>query len=216
MEHARSELPSDPQRPVRMGRDARLDELTAAPADVAQVGRPMSQDQAARIERLHATPNENNSKGERAAAERGRQHPAQGARAVALVASIAATAGIGAAMAYADSAQDTDIEIAVPGITSTSSLVFPTPQSFKVPELADLAPSQPMAPGATPAGEPTREAPSQSQTADAVGTEPVVSPGPKATRYVDGVFTGTSEYTRWGNVSGRNQRLVTVRSSTSK
>jgi uncharacterized protein with FMN-binding domain len=120
----------------------------------------------------------------RAAASR-RQHPAQGARAVALVSSILSTLGVGVALARADS----------PAATTT------TPSAA-----GSTAPTTPGAGGSVPTGGAAGSA--ASSTAPAAGT---TSP---AGSYADGVYTGPAEYTRWGDVQVqvtiRNGKITSV------
>lgn len=113
---------------------------------------------------------------EPAAPVRRRAHPSRGARAVALVASVAATGSVGAAMAYADRSGGT----VAAGTTE------------------DLAAAQPAGAPATTVAPARAPAPTASAPSPTITTVPAKPAGP-----ADGTWTGPAEYTRWGNVQVR-------------
>jgi uncharacterized protein with FMN-binding domain len=103
-----------------------------------------------------------------------RRHPSRGARTAALIASVAATGSVGAAMAHADrSSGATDVAAA-------DNVAAPAP-----------APSSPTFPTSP-----------RSPTFPTSPTSPTTVPAPSAA-LVDGTWTGPAEFTRWGNVQVR-------------
>jgi uncharacterized protein with FMN-binding domain len=96
-----------------------------------------------------------------------RKHPSHGARAIALVSSVAATVGVAAALAGADRSHATTTTVAGSAMQATTT----------------APPSSTSSPGN-----------STSATAAAPSTTTA------STTYADGVYTGTAEFTRWGDV----------------
>jgi uncharacterized protein with FMN-binding domain len=118
-----------------------------------------------------------------------RKHPSHGARVIALVSSVSATVGVGAALAHADAAaasQATGASTATATVASSASSVS-----------AGASPSTVAAASATAS---TTSAASTSVSA--------------ASAYADGTYTGASEWTKWGNyqvqVTIQNGKIVSI------
>lgn len=109
----------------------------------------------------------------------GTRHPAQGARAAALVASVASTVGVALALTVADR----------PPATTTSTVATGAASSSAATSSSSSATSSSAA--AAPAATTAAQTPTTTAT-----TVP-------AARYANGVWTGTAEYTKWGNVQVR-------------
>ena len=150
--------------------------------------RPISDDQAARLARLRDSKTPMN--GKRVVPVARRQHPARGARAIALVASLGATGGIGLAMAYSDGALVTET------VVGTASEISTVPATIRVIE--PLTVPQPE-PTATLMAEPLT-VPQPEPTAAPETPEPLGGVNAESGGYNDGAFSGTAEYTRWGDV----------------
>ena len=125
-----------------------------------------------------------------------RQHPAHGARVLALAASVTATAGIAGALALADddsttiaSTPDTDPTSSAAATATTSDVAAPATTSIDVVE--DTTPQEAV-------GESAVE-----DTSSVATTSPATTatPSTEATSvWADGVWSGTAEYTEWGDV----------------
>ena len=120
-----------------------------------------------------------------------RNHPARGARVLALAASVTATVGITGAMALADGGDDETL-------ASTSSDGGSDPgatESSTQRTEADTSTIEPATSEAVPA-ESTTEPTVESTTTG----ESAVAEAPSPSAYGDGVWAGTAEYTEWGDV----------------
>ena len=104
-----------------------------------------------------------------------RKHPSHGARVVALVSSVTATVGVGAALGLADRA--------AASTAATASSVVPSTVAT-------------------------------SASGTATGTAAAATVASTSSTYADGVYTGASEYTKWGNyqvrVTIQNGKIVSI------
>lgn len=105
-----------------------------------------------------------------------KKHVSHGARIVALAASVSATGGLGAAMAAADHAATHEFD------------------TIEVAASAGLsaAPATVMSQSSSTTG-------AASTTRNSTTTTPATPPA-AASGYADGTYTGTAQYTKWGNV----------------
>lgn len=129
---------------------------------------------------------------------RPRIHPAKRAHAVALVSSIAATGGITMAMAAADRAGDSGELITAAAVASTPAATAPTTGATAATPTTTRSGATPTT-TATAAPSTRSAAASASTTTRATTTAPASADGV----YADGTWTGTAQYTKWGNVQVR-------------
>ncbi len=128
------------------------------------------------------------------------RHPARGARAVALTASVVATGAVAAALAYSEGAWSADDD-PVAGAS--------TVQPETSPVVADSSPTTTNAASGIAASDSTPEsttATTPSTTAGATTTPDTTEPVgnvAQASGYADGIYSGTAEYTEWGDVQVR-------------
>ncbi len=122
-----------------------------------------------------------------------RQHPARGARAVALAASVVATGVVTAALSYSEGAWGADSEIAADDftdqLTSSPATVDSTPAS--APTVA--------ADTATPTTPSTSVASTTTPDTTPETTQPTEILG-DSSGYANGLYLGTAEDTEWGDV----------------
>ncbi|MFW2332331.1 FMN-binding protein [Ilumatobacter sp.] len=115
------------------------------------------------------------------------RHPARGARAVALTASVVATGAVAAALAYSEGAWSADDDpVAADSSPTTTNDASGIAASDSTPEIT-TAPT----PSTTAATTTTPDT-----------TEPVGNVA-RASGYADGIYSGTAEYTEWGDVQVR-------------
>ena len=122
-----------------------------------------------------------------------RRHPARGARAVALIASLTATGGVATGLAAAEGAFSDDD----PELESAQSSVGTIPSGTEPPASASVAVAdEPTAATSSVATTSPTTEPQVAVTDIAVGTEPAEA----SSGYTDGVYLGTAEYTEWGDI----------------
>lgn len=148
-----------------------------------------------------------------------RQHPARGARALALVASVAATGVVGTGLAYADhSTAGADTASGSTARSATASLPTPVPAAtaataggtqVRTPSTATPSTATPSTAGRTVTPSTTGRAAAPATTAATAATAATTSASGSggAARFADGVWTGPPVGTRWGDV----QVAVTIR-----
>ena len=141
--------------------------------------------------RLAAKPEKTASAHERGQSRR--RHPARGARAVALIASLTATGGVATGLAASEGAFSDDD----PELESAQSSVGITPSGIQPPASAPATVADELTASTSSVAttSPTTE-PQVAVTDPAAETEPVVA----SSGYTDGVYLGTAEYTEWGDV----------------
>jgi uncharacterized protein with FMN-binding domain len=118
-----------------------------------------------------------------------RRHPARGARALALAASVVATGSVAAVLAYSEGAWSADSNVAQN--ESADQL-----NSSAVTVDSSAAASSTIAPDTATSTTPSTTATS---TTTPETTQPAVVTA-DSSGYADGVYLGTSEYTEWGDV----------------
>jgi uncharacterized protein with FMN-binding domain len=147
--------------------------------------------------RLEKTPDAHERGNERSTPDPSRRrHPARGARAVALIASLAATGGVATSLAASEGAfSDDDAEV-----ESAQSSAGTAPSSIEPPASTDTSASatvdEPTASTSSVATTPPTTEPQVAVTDGAAETKPVTA----SSGYTDGVYLGTAEYTEWGDV----------------
>ena len=126
-----------------------------------------------------------------------RQHPARGARALALAASVVATGAVAATLAYSEGAWGAHSEVIADGPTDQLAGAAATVDDSSAATIAaDTAPS-------TTSGTTTPSTTTPSTTAVATTTPETTQPAAVTAApsgSADGVFLGTAEYTEWGDV----------------
>jgi uncharacterized protein with FMN-binding domain len=128
-----------------------------------------------------------------------RNHPARGARAVALLTSIAATGGLGGALYQAEHQPTAS---AAPAGTAASSTAASSTATATTGTVAATAASSGAA-AAVAAGTGTAAASTASSSTASSSTASASAAG----TYTDGTYLGAAQYTRWGDV----QVKVTIR-----
>lgn len=109
-----------------------------------------------------------------------RRHPARGARALALAASVVATGAVTSALAYSEGAWGADNDVAVNGS-------------------ADQLASSAITVDSSVAATSTTPSTSTATTTTPETTQPA-EVSAESSGYADGVYLGTAEYTEWGDV----------------
>jgi uncharacterized protein with FMN-binding domain len=123
-----------------------------------------------------------------------RQHPARGARALALAASVVATGSVAATLAYSEGAWGADSEVIADGPTDqlASSAATVDDSSAATSTIAADTATSTTASTTTPSTTAVATTTPQTTQSAEVTAEPSGS--------ADGVFLGTAEYTEWGDV----------------
>ena len=121
-----------------------------------------------------------------------RQHPARGARAIALAASVVATGAVAATLAYSEGALVADSEAEVTAIEPSDQLASAVPT---------VDSSAAAAPETTSTATPSTTTPSDTTPSDTTpATTELAAVAAEQSGFADGVYVGTAEYTEWGDV----------------
>ncbi len=124
-----------------------------------------------------------------------RQHPARGARALALAASVLATGAVAAALGYSDGAWGADSDASASG--SADQLIGSTTSSTTTTvTVNDSSAATSTVTADTPSTTPSTTANSATTTET---TQPATDTA-TSSGYTDGVYLGSAEYTEWGDV----------------
>ena len=121
-----------------------------------------------------------------------RQHPARGARALALAASVVATGAVAAALGYSEGAWGTDSSVVASGSTDQLIGSTTTATTTTVDNSSTAAAIDDTASSTTPS---TTVAPTTAAETNQPAEVTAASSG-----YTDGVYLGSAEYTEWGDV----------------